>query len=170
MTYRHSRSVRVRSWHLALALCGAVSACVENEANRSVAPAPASQLSAQLTVTLPVANDSMALATIHVVNPGAIALASLTAAIVYDTTRIRFVSEASPPDGALRAANASRGRVLVAAAHTTGFAAERVAVLRFVSRDSAALREMAMQITELHLTNAADVRGAVTVAATRVVR
>jgi hypothetical protein len=59
---------------------------------------------------------------------------------------------------------------MVAAAHATGFSGERVATLRFASRDNEAYRTLLLQLTELHLTDATDVRDRVAVRPPVVVR
>ncbi len=150
------RETRACGW-LPFALI-ALAACRDTDGAASIAPTATDTRSAQLVVSPALPGDSVVTVTLRMVNPGATAIASITATIDFDTTRVRFLSDASLGDGALRAANAVRGRLIVAAAHPTGFAEETVARLRFVSRDSVAMRSLALGVTELHLTDARDAR------------
>ncbi len=95
---------------------------------------------------------------------------SLTAAVTYDSTRLRFLGDASPSDGAMRAAHAARGRVTVAVAHATGFTGELFATLRFAARDADAYRTLSLQLTELHLYDGTDMHPRTTVLPTAVVK
>lgn len=147
-----------------------LAACRDTERAALSAPAPAATLSAQLLVTAPLVGDSVATATVRVDNPGAVRIASITATIVYDTLRVRYLGDGSRSDGALRAANATRGRVVVAAAHPTGFDDAALATLRFASRDTLALQAMTLQFTEVHFTDARDARAQMAVSPTRVVK
>ncbi len=97
-------------------------------------------------------------------------VASVTAAIFYDTTRLHFVQDASPTDGAMRASHARDGRVVMAAAHALGFEDDAVARVTFVARDSAAYETLRLQVSELHLLDASDVRPLVTLLPVEVVR
>ena len=91
------------------------------------------------------------------------AAVSMTAAVAYDTTRLRYLSDANPSDGAMRAVNATRGRVMIAAAHATGFTGDVFARVRFVARDASAAQTLLLQLSELHLSDGTDVRGRTTV-------
>ncbi len=107
---------------------------------------------------------------VRITRPAAQRVASLTAAVVFDSTRIRFLHDASAADGGMRAANAARGRLMIAAAHAAGFDDEVLARLRFVVRDTAAYRTLALQVMELHLLDARDARASLTTLPTVVVR
>ena len=156
-----------------------VTACRDTPGDGALNPLPDARLSAQLLVTPPMAGDSVIMVDVRVSGldiPGTLAelapkVVSITAAVEYDTTRLRYVMDVSPSDGALRVVNAARGRVMIAAAHTTGFPGDVVARVRFVQRGAqpsatAAARAYAsltLQLTELHLSDATDVRERTTV-------
>lgn len=145
-------------------------ACRDTERAATSAPAPAASFSAQLIVTAPPVGDSVATATVRVDNPGAVRIASMTATVIYDTLRVHYLGDVPQSDGALRATNGARGRVVVAAAHPTGFDDAALATLRFASRDTLALQAMTLQFTEVHLSDARDVRALMAVSPTRVVK
>jgi len=123
-----------------------------------------------LVVEPPTAGDSVISVVVRVTRPAAQRVASLTAAVVFDSTRVRFLNDASSADGGMRAANAARGRLMIAAAHAAGFDTEELARLRFVARDTAAYRTLALQVMELHLLDARDARASLTTLPTVVVR
>lgn len=150
------------------------SACRDTLGDGAVSPLPSAPPTAQLVVTSAVAGDSVI--TVDVRVSGVITVdnaakpVSMTAAVAYDTTRLRYLADASPSDGALRAVNASRGRVMIAAAHATGFTSDVFARVRFVSRDASAATSMSLQLSELHLSDATDARGRTTVLPTVVLK
>jgi len=148
----------------------ALAACRDTESAASIAPTPRLSRSAQLEVSPALAGDSVITVSLRVLNPGAVAIASITASIDFDTTRVRYLSEVSLGDGALRAAHAERGRVVIAAAHATGFAEPILAQLRFVARDSAAIRSLQLRISELHSADAHDARTQLTISPTVVIK
>ncbi|MDQ8172344.1 MAG: hypothetical protein P3B76_06640 [Gemmatimonadota bacterium] len=168
---------RLRRAGLAMSLL-AIGACRESMSDAAVAPVPAAPPSAQLEIRSAAAGDTLITVELHVRGlhsadaAGAVPALpiSVTASVQYDTTRLRFLADDSPGDGALRAVHAAAGRVMVAAAHATGFSGERFATLRFASRDNEAYRTLLLQLTELHLTDATDVRDRVAVRPPVVVR
>lgn len=161
---------RLRRAGLAMSLL-AFSACRESMRDASVAPVSDTPPSAQLEVRSAAAGDTLITVALHVrglreANAAGAAPAlpvSVTASVQYDTTRLRFLADDSPGDGALRAVHAAAGRVRIAAAHATGFSGERLATLRFAARDDQAYRTLLLQLTELHLTDATNVRDRVAV-------
>lgn len=165
---------------LTLSLVG--SACRDTLGDGAVNPLPSTQATAQLLITSAVAGDSVITVDVRVSgldgtdgssNAQAKAV-SMTAAVAYDTTQLRYLADASPSDGALRAVNAARGRVMIAAAHATGFTGDVFARVRFVSRSVArserAAATLSLQLSELHLSDATDVRDRVTVLPTVVLK
>ena len=151
----HGRSSVFRT--LVMMLTVLTVACRDRE-GAGVAPTPTVLRSAQLEVSPALAGDSVFAVSIRVTNPGAVAIASMTASVDFDTTLVRYLSDVALGDGGLRAANAVRGRVVIAAAHATGFAEPVLARLMFVARDSSAARSLVLRISELHLTDAHDAR------------
>jgi hypothetical protein len=163
---RRSDASRVLTTAVLLALA----ACRDTEGAASIAPTPSTSRIAQLEVSSTLPGDSVITVSLVVSNPGPVAIASITASIDFDTTRVRYLSEVSLSDGGLHAANAERGRVVVAAAHTTGFSEPTLARLRFVARDSAAIQSLQLRVSELHLTDAHDARAQLTVSPTAVIK
>ena len=156
-----------------------VTACRDTPGDGARTPLPGVRLSAQLLVTPATAGDSVITVDVRVSGldtPGELAelaprVVSITAAMEYDTTRLRYVMDVSPSDGALRVVNAARGRVMIAAAHTTGFPSDVFARVRFVERGATmsaaaaarAYSSLTLQLSELHLSDATDVRERTTV-------
>jgi hypothetical protein len=68
----------------------------------------------------------------------------------------------------MRAVHAARGRVMIAAAHATGFTGDVFARVRFVARDASAGMSLTLQLSELHLSDATDLRDRTTVLPTAV--
>ena len=144
--------------------------CKDTLGEGAVDPLPSTQLTAQLLVTPGVGGDSVITVDVRVNGlhgVGELAKAvSMTAAVAYDTTRLRYLADASPSDGGMRAVNATRGRVLIAAAHATGFTTDVLARVRFMVRDAGTkaaanvnvFSSLALQLSELHLSNASDAR------------
>lgn len=154
-TARH-RGQRLRAVIALTALT--LAACHDTPGTDGTAPAPSTQRTARLVVEPAVVGDSVLTVAVRVSRVAEQRVGSMTAAVLYDTTRLRYLDDASPTDGAVRAAHAAGGRVLVATAHPLGFDDETVARVRFVSRDSAAWRSFVLQVRELHLLDAADAR------------
>jgi len=153
-----------------LAVMAAVTACHDTPRTDGTAPTPTTQRTARLVVELASTADSVFSVDVRVSRIADQRVGSVTAAVLYDTTRIRYVDDASPSDGAVRAAHASGGRVMVATAHPLGFEGETVARMRFVARDTAAWRTFVLQVRELHLLDAADARGALQTLPVEVIR
>lgn len=125
----------------------------------AAAPTPESRGRAMLVVdTMP--NDSTVLVSLHVAPPGTVPLLSVSAAITYDTTQLRYQGEVAIGDGALRVANPVRGLLNTAAAHTTGFPQPTVATWRFAApaNRAAAIRSLTLQVRELRSADAANAR------------
>jgi hypothetical protein len=147
------------------------SACRDTLGDGAVNPLRSTQPTAQLVVTPAVAGDSVITVDVRVSGlsgaaesaNGQAKAVSMTAAVAYDTTQLRYLADASPSDGALRAVNAARGRVMIAAAHATGFTSDVFARVRFVARSERAAATLSLQLSELHLQDATDVRGRTTV-------
>ncbi len=145
-------------------------ACRDGATSGAIAPTPTTQQTARLVVEPSHLADSVVTVAVRVSRPAAQRIGSMTAGIVYDSTRLRFLGDASPADGALRAAHASRGRVMIAAAHVSGFEDDVLARIRFVARDTLAYRSLGLQVTELHLLDASDVKAKLSVLPVEVVR
>ncbi len=162
----------------ALSLVLVASACRDTMGDGAVNPLPSERPTAQLVFTPAVAGDSVITVDVRVsglsgtgesANAQAKAV-SMTAAVAYDTTQLRYLADASPSDGAMRAVNATRGRVMIAAAHATGFTSDVFARVRFVARNASAATSLSLQLSELHLQDATDVRDRITVLPTAVVK
>lgn len=147
-----------------------LAACRDTEGAASIAPTANAARIAQLEVASALPGDSVITVSLVVANPGAVAIASITASIDFDTTRVRYLSEVALSDGGLHAANAKRGRVVIAAAHPTGFGEPTLARLRFVARDSVAIRSLQLRVSELHLTDAHDARAQLTISPPAVIK
>lgn len=164
-------------------------ACHDNSDGNGLAPSPSPQQAVQLRVEPAIPGDSMITVTVRVSTSAAVPtrsprgtsrreatglaasrVASLTASVFYDSTRLHFVQDVSPTDGALRAARAQHGRLQIAAAHALGFDGDAVARVTFRARDSAAYRTLRLQVSELHLLDASDARPHLTVLPVEVVR
>ncbi len=160
---------------LALGVSLLATACRDTLGDGAVSPLPSARPSAQLLVTPAMAGDSVITVDVRVSGletPGETAkVVSMTAAVEYDTTRLRYLNDVSPSDGALRAVHAARGRVMIAAAHVTGFPGDVFARVRFVQRaeraggtaTAEAYSSLTLQLNELHLSDATDVRERTTV-------
>ncbi|QJR36186.1 hypothetical protein [Gemmatimonas groenlandica] len=167
-------------WRVAavLSFALAASACRDTLGDGAVNPLPSTQATAQLVITPAMAGDSVITVDVRVsgldgmgASSSAQAKAvSMTAAVAYDTTQLRYLTDASPSDGALRAVNAGRGRVMIAAAHATGFTSDVFARVRFVARSEQAAATLSLQLSELHLSDATDVRERLTVLPTAVLK
>jgi hypothetical protein len=163
-------------WRVLAALSGALvlSACRETLGDSAVSPLPNTQPTAQLALTPAEAGDSVITVDVRVSGLDGVGKAakpvSMTAAVTYDTTQLRFLADASPSDGAMRAVHAARGRVMIASAHTTGFTSDVFARVRFVARNAGAATSLSLQLNELHLSDATDMRGRTTVLPTAVIK
>lgn len=155
----------------ALTLALAASACRDTLGDGTVNPLPSERPTAQLVYTPAMAGDSVITVDVRVsglsgtgesANVQAKAV-SMTASVAYDTTQLRFLTDASPSDGALRAVNATRGRVMIAAAHATGFTSDVFARVRFVARSEQAAATLSLLFSELHLRDATDARDRIAV-------
>ncbi len=148
----------------------AATACHDLERGMGANPSPTMPPSVQLVVEPGTAGDSTMVIGVRLVGLDSPSVASLTADVVYDTTRLRFAFDGSPDDGAMRAMHASRGRVMMAVAHPTGLRGDVAARLRFVARDSSAFESLALTVREMHRVDATDARGALTVLPLRAAR
>ncbi len=166
------------SWTAALGASLLLTACRDTLGDGAVSPSPSARPSAQLLVTPAMSGDSVITVDVRVsgvhtsgeLATAAAKVVSMTAAVEYDTTRLRYLNDVSPSDGALRAVNAARGRVMIAAAHATGFPSDVFARVRFVQRGmqlsvplsdaatAALYASLTLQLSELHLSDATDVR------------
>ena len=163
---------------LAMGFVLVATACRDTLGEGAVSPLPSTQATAQLVFTPAVAGDSVITVDVRVSGlsgaDNAAKAVSMTAAVEYDTTQLRYLADVSPSDGALRAVNAARGRVMIAAAHATGFTSDVFARLRFVSRSVArseqAAATLSLQLSELHLSDATDIRDRLTVLPTAVLK
>jgi len=160
---------------IALSVSLLATACRDSLGDGAASPLPSARPSAQLVVTPAMAGDSVITVDVRVSGldtPGEMVelapkVVSMTAAVEYDTTRLRYIMDVSPSDGAMRVMNAARGRVMIAAAHASGFPSDVFARVRFVQRGAAAgvgaYSSLTLQLSELHLSDATDVRERTTV-------
>jgi len=151
-----------------------LSACRDQAKRSMVAPIPDVRATSALLSIAPAAgvgvtsgaNDFAYDVTVQLLSSSALtAVGSITASIDFDTARVRFVEENSPADAAMRAANVERGRLRIAASSATGIQPASLMRLRFIARDTAALRGMALGVSELHLLDASDLKPALVIAA-----
>ncbi len=105
------------------------------------------------------------LATLRLDDATPMSVGSITAALDFDSTRVRFLGDASPADAALRAVHVDRGRVRIAAASAVGLPNDALVRLRFASRDTLALRTLKLAVSELHALDATDLARAMSVSA-----
>lgn len=154
----------------AAAVVAMIAGCRDGANNGAIAPTPTTQQTARLVVEPPAPTDSVITVAIRVSRPTAQRIASMTAGVVYDSAVLRYAGDVSPDDGALRAAHANRGRVMIAVAHTSGFDDDVLARIRFVARDSLAYRSLSLQVTELHLLDASDVKAKLSMLPIEVIR
>ena len=137
-----------------------LASCRESARVSMVSPAPdVRPMTATLAIARIADNDSTYTVTLRLDSAAAISrVGSVTAAIDFDSTRVRFAGDASPADNALRAAHVDRGRVRIAAASANGLAADALIQLTFVTHDAAALTAMRLDVSELHLLDATDLK------------
>ena len=166
---------RLMSSARVIAACSAAllaTACRDTLGDSAISPLPSTPPTAQLVIMPAAPGDSVLTVDVRVSgltgSSDAVKAVSMTAAVQYDTTRLRYLADASPSDGAMRAVHAARGRVMIAAAHATGFTGDVFARVRFVARDASAGLSLTLQLSELHLSDATDVRGRTTVLPTAV--
>ncbi len=138
----------------------ALPSCRENARVSMVSPAPdVRPMTATLAIARIADNDSTYSVSLRLDSAATISrVGSVTAAIDFDSTRVRFVGDASPADNALRAAHVDRGRVRIAAASANGLDADALMRLTFVTHDAAALTAMRLSVSELHLLDATDLK------------
>lgn len=174
----HSRRNSGRALAVLLGVTLWTTACRDTLSEGAVNPRPSTQPTAQLLLTPVPAGDSVITVDVRLngfdLTSATTLPVSMTAAVGYDTTRLRFLSDVSPQDGALRAMHASRGRVMIAAANQTGLPSDVVARVRFVARDGNAVAKapslLTLVVTELHQADASDVRERTTVLPTGVIK
>ena len=83
-------------------------------------------------------------------------VASFTARIGYDTTRLRLIGENVLSDGATRMVNPLAGEARVAGISVNGFGDGNVFALRFAALNSDPYRGMLLAFDELHATDGND--------------
>lgn len=137
-----------------------LASCRESARVAMVSPVPeARPMTATLAIARAATDDSSYTVTLRLDSAATISrVGSVTAAIDFDTTRVRFVGDASPGDNALRAAHVDRGRVRVAVASAQGLEATQLIQLTFVTHDESALTSMKLEVSELHLLDATDLK------------
>ena len=138
----------------------AFAACRDNPRTSVFSPTPEVRpMTATLAIERVADNDSTYAVTLRLDSAAAISrVGSVTASIDFDSTRVRFVSDASSADNALRAAHVDRGRLRIAAASANGLAADALIRLTFVTHDATALTAMRLDVSELHLLDATDLK------------
>jgi hypothetical protein len=85
-------------------------------------------------------------------------VASFTARVAYDSTRLRFVDEVTLEDGAMRVMNPQPGLLRLAGIATAGFSDGQLSVVRFSVLRPGGLTSLRLTVDELHTTNHADAR------------
>ena len=141
-----------------------LSACRDAARDTMLTPRPAIDNRTAGLVVERLASDDSTVTVVIRLSPGLDLgpVGSVTASIDYDTTAMRFVRDASPSDGALRAVHDDRGRVRVAVASVSGLPTGDVARLRFSLRTAerldATLAALALQVVELHDLSARDMK------------
>lgn len=138
----------------------ALPACRDNPRASVFSPTPEVRpMTATLAIERVADSDSTFAVTVRLDSAATISrVGSVTATIDFDSTRVRFVSDASPADHALRAAHVDRGRLRMAAASASGLAADALIRLTFVTHDTTALTAMRLDVSELHLLDATDLK------------
>jgi hypothetical protein len=162
-----SRVPAARRRTLLAALLGGAALIACRDATYGTAPRiPNLPSSVFMVVETAVGNDSMMTVGVRLVGLDTPAVASLTADISYDTTRLRYRFDESPQDGAMRAMSATRGRVSIAVAHATGLTHNVAARLAFIASDTTAYQTLRLTVRELHRIDASDARRTLTVVPT----
>ena len=90
--------------------------------------------------------------TVHLRDAGAARVSSYTLRVSYDTTRLSFIGEGTPVDGAMRASNAANGQVRLAGALAEGFQNGELTTLRFMVRKGDPRTAVRVIADELHST------------------
>jgi hypothetical protein len=85
-------------------------------------------------------------------------VASFTARITYDSTRLRYVDEVAVEDGAMRVINPQPGALRVAGIATGGFSDGQLSVIRFSVVRPNGLASLQLTVDEMHTTNHVDAR------------
>lgn len=85
-------------------------------------------------------------------------VASFTARIAYDSTRLRYVGEVTREDGAMRVINPQPGVLRVAGIAPTGFADGQLSAVRFAVVRADGLASLRLTVDEMHTTNHVDAR------------
>jgi hypothetical protein len=85
-------------------------------------------------------------------------VASFTARIAYDSTRLRYVDEVAVEDGAMRVINPQPGSLRVAGIATGGFSDGQLSVVRFSVLRPNGLASLQLTVDEMHTTNHVDAR------------
>lgn len=85
-------------------------------------------------------------------------VASFTARIAYDSTRLRYVDEVAIQDGAMRVINPQAGSLRVAGIATAGFADGQLSVVRFSVVQPGGLASLRLTVDEMHTTKNADAK------------
>jgi hypothetical protein len=85
-------------------------------------------------------------------------VASFTARIAYDSTRLRYVDEVAIQDGATRVINPLTGSLRVAGIATAGFADGQLSVVRFSVLHRDGLASLRLTVDEMHTTKNADAK------------
>ena len=137
-----------------------IAACTEPK-REVISPAEPASLKAQLIIS-----DSSARASSEVVvsvlmrGTSASTIGSYTARVAYDTTALKYVSDASPEDAATRVSNADGGVVRIAGIAAEGFKDGALYVARFTVLKPQFSGSLRVTFDELHTRTQADVLGA----------
>lgn len=132
-------------------LAGALCACRDDSA--LAIPHPAEQRAARLDATT---SDSIVTVSLRLAGFREGRVASVVAAIDYDSTRMEYAGEIPLQDGGIRATRANRGRVMVAVAHASGLPDEVAAALRFVAKTSDPTHGLGLTMREVQLLDASS--------------
>ena len=85
-------------------------------------------------------------------------VASFTARIAYDPTRLRYLDEVAIEDGATRVINPQHGVLRVAGIAPAGFPDGKLSVVRFTVLGRDALSSLRLTVDEMHTATNGDVR------------
>lgn len=147
---------------VAIGVC-ALAGCRADLPSTNASVVPAAPPLAVLSLQAPVQRGDTALIEVRITAGEGAPIAAASAYIDYDTTALA-VLDVSPAPGAVHAQSTIRGRLSLAVAHPTGFPSARLAAVRFVAHDPAALDRLTLQLRELRGHDGSDRRRDVPVA------
>jgi hypothetical protein len=149
---------RVRAL-VALMAAMAAQACTEPVQSRAPKTQVDGALVARLEPSVAVARvGDIVQVALTVQGTGAKDVASFTARIAYDSTRLRYVSEVTREDGAMRVLNPQPGVLRLAGIAPAGFTDGHLSAVRFSVVRADGLESLRLTVDEMHTTNHVDAR------------